>query len=95
MNLYDDRRSSDNLNLSGCYNLQNVNGLEGLTSMGNFSLGGCNKLQDVDGLKGLTTIQIVKLQNCRSLSKETCDAIRHALPNTRFSFSLPAQPSHK
>jgi len=87
--------SLNNLDLSSCTVLQNVDGLKGLTSLRSITLNGCSKLQNVDGLKGLTTIQIVKLQNCRSLSKETCDAIRHALPNTRFSFSLPAQPSHK
>jgi hypothetical protein len=55
------------LNLSFCEALQNVDGLQGLTSLQSVVLSFCDALQNVDGLQGLTSLKSLYLSSCGAL----------------------------
>ena len=60
--------------LSGCSVLQNMDGLQSLSSLQSLSLMMCNNLQNLDGLKGLTSLVSLDLRGCGSL--QNVDGLR-------------------
>lgn len=55
------------LELSYCYNLQNVDNLVNLTKMTSLNLCNCLNLQNVDGISKLTNLTYLNLRQCQNL----------------------------
>lgn len=62
-----------------------LSALEDLTSLEYLDLSRCTGLTNVDGVKGLSGLQWLGLSDCNTVTKESVDALKAALPATVIS----------
>ena len=77
------------LDISGCTALTNVDALRELKALKVLNLEHCTGLKNVDGLLGLRGLEEIYLDGCTGLAKEAVDAVKAALPKTKFNRLLP------
>ena len=78
----------EHLGLSGCSALSNVDALRELKALKYLNLDDCIGLKNVDGLQGLTQLVFLRLEFCEGLPEASLDAVKSALPTTRFGSSI-------
>ena len=77
-------KNQTDLALNHCTALTNVDALRELKALKYLSLNGCTGLKNVGGLHRLKGLEEVFLVGCTGLTKEAVDAVKAALPKTKF-----------
>ncbi|MEK0450916.1 MAG: hypothetical protein RL088_3184 [Verrucomicrobiota bacterium] len=76
----------EHLDLLYCTGLTNLDGLKNHIALESVGFLGCTGLTNVDALKSLPALEEVYLRHCMGLKRESVDALRAALPNTRIEW---------
>ena len=81
------------LMLYNCTALTNVDGLKNHKELQTVHLADCTALTNVDGLKNLPALSELLLSGCTGLTKESIEALRATLPNTKvLMIKIPPIP---
>ena len=75
-----------NLKIYSSSHLKNVDALKNHIALESVGFLGCTGLTNVDALKSLPALEEVYLRHCMGLKRESVDALRAALPNTRIEW---------
>ena len=80
----------EHLELHYCTGLTNVDGLKNHKRLQEVRLENCSALTNVKGLKNLPALELVRLVECPGLTKESIEALKATLPNTKVDTGEPS-----